>query len=245
MFKEKYITDNEYIKPSQQQLESLKLKMLEYSKTQGINNAAPSDLITNDSSSKSKQIKKVLAPLGSIAACVLFILFINSLMNLNSAKKLDTANNTTSMDMGIQMEETEEASSPGDTEDLLKNKSNFKSNDTSIATFESAADSQSPFSFDPLQVKTISMEHIRKEESKQYIPNADTISRIIEHLNSLSLISTNDDTNIQEAERMIVLTLLDDQTDTIYIKENSLSYNNIWYSLAPSDLEQLDNLFAE
>lgn len=223
MFKEKYRLDNEYIKPDEQSLASLKLKMLEYSSSQESNATISIDTAYKDPitslSSKDKAIKslklgvqKYILPLGSIAACVLFILFMNQILNISNNK----------LSKSLPMDTPE---------------------DTASTAVESTMLAIPPLSLDPLLIDTIIVKESEKDSKDLIlIENSDTIYEIIQLFNTIILSESIEIIPPNNVDYSITLNYTDSQIITINIGDNMLNYNDLWYPIDSSDLEHILSL---
>lgn len=233
MFKEKYILDNEYIKPDQQLLESLKLKMLECSQTQDFN-----DRIQIKRDFKSS-FQKVLLPLGSIASCVLFIFFMSKVLELGNHKLGNSVDSTATID---SVQDTYVAQEDSFIPEEARKKQDNLTNDVSMATLESTMLNESPLYFDSQLIDTISVTKLEDNNTSILLDSPDKKAMLIEYLNTMVLTPITENKESGTSGLSITLTFTNGQEDTILLIDTSLNYNNQWYSFHEADLEQINNL---
>ena len=257
MFKEKYILDNEIIKPDEKLLASLKIQMKAYAKTREFTNDIPGeDLHSHHSFANFKSFLKY----SSLAACFLILIIFFSYNGLLSGSKGNTkAPQDTAKTESTAAEaenDTLESYSFGIMED---SKADLDSGDEKADAGTKAAKkeikSSAAGSFIDGKI-TISKENvnsilIEKNEggtSSHYaFTDASAITSIIDCLNTLALTPALDIPSGDDNETVLTIEYNNGENqETIHLKKSYLKMNgNGWYQLEETALETLYSLLNQ
>lgn len=257
MFREKYILDNELIKPDEQLLASLKVQMKLYTTThESLHESMLEEVNTNKASHNFRSLAKY----GSLAACFLILIISIATINTLNGSKKDTsavaddtliAETTTesSQDMEITEFSGNVAKDSSATNDSISKKtadSEEKSFSLEIAPSHSFIDGKINIILD--NIDTIVMtDNTNTVASQRILTDKTEISELITCLNSLVLTPvTQSPTTDPSQERIITIQYNNvDQDAVIQLYKQYLIFNDSdWYELSKTEFEQL-NLFFE
>lgn len=253
MFREKYILDNEMIKPDELLLASLKVGMITYTKTHEYLHESVADEIY---SYKSSHNLRPFIKYSSFVACfLLLIITIATLGSQNDSKKetafvaKDTviANTESTQDMEIgeySTEMTEDSSAPIESADRKFNpaeeEAKFNMKSTPSKSFIDGKINITKELVDTILISN----NLDDIASGQAITDKGVLSDFITCLNTLTLtLITPDPSNDISNEYIITIQYTNEnQEDTIYVNDRFLRFNdNEFYEISEADSIKLNS----
>lgn len=256
MFREKYILDNEMIKPDDQLLASLKIQMKTYAKThEYINDTTTEDLNVKPSSVNLRLLLKY----SSFAACFLVLIVSITYSGLFTGSK----NSKTT-------QETTSAETSANSQDIAVEEYSMKSSENSGAVSDSSsriykeADEEAKVSIEMapsssltdqkivISKDTVTSILINKNTdnlaSQQAITDSTKISDIVNYINELVLTPVSALPSLDDSKQLVMTIEYgnDINKDVIYLNEHFLKMNqNEWFELNSTDSEKLYSLIDQ